>query len=453
MTRRSRAQTHLLALCRSWGYRCDIWSQRCEANSARKGEAALRAATKGPAAARPPRAVKRDSLEPPTAMPSALPSLPPPRKRAKAAAGDNELNPLLFGSDLWSPTLLLPLMPAHGFAAPAGAPPGRMPSQHSVAGGSQMPYAGTVFGAPAWSLAAPSAAPQQQQVTRLPPPAPERGVEAVQPRTASATLEMLPAGLRRAGVRPAAFAASLAPFATAYRQLTAGERARAAANAHGAPFLDARILAELAVSRANLVGAARAFAASAADVKTMKLGGGGFANGPLPAPAPLAWMALDGCDLPGEALCRTLTAACGAAARETRAKLAEADAAAEAGDVTRAAERIWLADSLRVQHTAVHAMTHASVLLRELQLGYADEFGPAAGALLDAAAVVCAAGVQGVDVRTAWVAAYVRASEEADAMLGLEGLAGPQAPLPWRAVRVVINMPQPLRSAGVSTQG
>ena len=449
-----RAQTHLLALCRSWGYRCDIWSQRCEANSARKGEAASRAAARGAAVARPPHAMKRDSLEAPSAMPTALPSPPPPRKRAKAeaAAGglsNNDLNPLLFGSDLWCPAPLLPLMPAHGFAAPAGAPPGRMPSQQSMS--ETVHYSGAVFGAPAWALAAPAAAPPAP--ARLPLPEPERGLEAVQPRTASATLEMLPAGLRRAGIRPAAFAASLTPFATAYRQLTAGERARAAANSHGARFLDARILSELAVSRANLVGAARAFAAAAADVKTLKLGGGGVANGPLPAPAPPAWMALDGCDMPGEALCRTLTAACGAAARDTRATLAEADAAAEAGDVTRAAERVWLADSLRVQHTAVHAMTHASVLLRELQLGYADEFGPAAGALLDAAAVVCAAGVQGVDVRTAWVAAYIRASEEADAMLGLEGLAGPPAPLPWRAVRVVINMPTPLRSAGVSTQG
>jgi hypothetical protein len=326
-----------------------------------------------------------------------------------------------------------------------------MPSQHSFAA-QMMPYSGngTAVGAPAWALAAPSAA--AQSLARLPLPAPHRSIEAVQPRAASATLEMLPAGLRRAGIRPAAFAASLTPFATAYRQLTAGERARVAANTHGAPFLDSRILAELAVSRANLVGAARAFAASAADVKTLKLGGGGASAGPLPAPAPPAWMALDGCDMPGEALCRTLTAACGAAARETRAKLAEADAAAEAGDLSRAAERIWLADSLRVQHTAVHAMTHASVLLRELQLGYADEFGPAAGALLDAAAVVCAAGVQGVDARTAWVAAYIRATEEADAMLGLEGLAGPPAPLPWRAVRVVIDMPKPLRPSDVSAQ-
>ena len=427
-------QTHLLALCRAWGYRCDIWSQRAEANSARRGDAAARAQTQQ--AVRLPRAAKRDSAElAPVllALPAALPSPPPPRKKAKpapppAAAPRSNLHDSFLS--LWGP--MPPLMPTQGFAG-ADVPRLAMPP------------------APPMSYEAPEWTRQQQPVPPPQPPAAPARVVAVQPRSAAATLEMLPAVLRRAGVSPAAFSASLAPFATAYRQLTAGERSRAAAATHGAPFLDARILAELAVSRANLVAATRAFVQMAADVKALQLcdtapsGLQPSGERPWAAPAqpPPAWMALDGRDMPGEALCKQLTAACGASARDTRARLAIADAA-EDGDDARAAERVWLADSLRVQHTAMHAMTHATVLLRELQLGYADEFGPAAGALLDAAAMVCAAGVQGVDARSAWVSAYIKTSQEADAMLGFGDDLGPPAPLPWQASRLVISMPVPL---------
>lgn len=438
LTYRCGPQTHLLALCRAWGYRCDIWSQRAEANSVRRGDAAARAAQQQ--AVRLPRAAKRDSgdlaavlLE----LPAALPSLPLPRKKAKPAAPAARTQNDSFLS-LWGP--LPPLMPTQGFAG-AEVPRLAMPPQARMS-----------YEAPPWAL--PQQPVSHQQPAPAPQPLPAR-VVAVQPRSAAATLEMLPAGLRRAGVSPAAFSASLAPFATAYRQLTAGERARVAAATHGAPFLDARILAELAVSRANLVAATRAFVTMAADVKALQLcetapsGLQPAGERPWAAPAqpPPAWMALDGRDMPGEALCKQLTAACGASARDTRARLAIADAA-EDGDDARAAERIWLADSLRVQHTAMHAMTHATVLLRELQLGYADEFGPAAGALLDAAAVVCAAGVQGVDTRSAWVAAYIKTSQEADAMLGFGDDLGPPAPLPWTASRMVISIPVALAPRG-----
>jgi hypothetical protein len=87
LTRLVVAQTHLLALCRAWGYRCDIWSQRAEANFIRRGEAAARAAQQQPV--RLPCAAKRDSGELAPALPAqpvALLSPLPPRKKAKAAA-------------------------------------------------------------------------------------------------------------------------------------------------------------------------------------------------------------------------------------------------------------------------------------------------------------------------------------------------------------------------------